>query len=236
MFKYIKPYIENMEKSPCERIIWDILPSIRKEFARSLIRNHNLNQKRVAEILKLTPPAVSQYLSNKRGGIEITDNDILSEIDKSARIIFENPSEKLNSETCRICNLLKSKELASIDIKCCESNEILCENVVWNILPVIRKEISKILIENNGFTRKKVADTLGITEAAVSRYLSRKRGNIEITDKNLLKEIQKSTRRIIKGDDSTVIVEVCRICTLLNSSKIIKDKYNPSLTRFPKNY
>ena len=222
MFIYIKPYIENMEKSPCEQIIWDILPSIRKEFAKSLIKNYDLNQKQVAKILKLTPPAVSQYISNKRGGIEITDDDILSEIDKSAKIIFENGSEKLNSETCKICTLLKSKKLTSIDIKCCVSNEILCENAVWNILPVIRKEISKFLIENNGFTRKKVADTLGITEAAVSRYLSRKRGKLEIKDKNLLKEIQKSTNRIIKGDDSTVIVEICRICTLLNSNKIIK--------------
>lgn len=219
-----------MEKGPCEHIIWDILPSIRKEFAKSLTRIYNLNQKQVAEILKLTPPAVSQYLSNKRGGIEITDKDILSEIDKSARIIFENPSEKLNNEICRICTILKSKDLKSIDIKCCESNEILCEKVVWNILPVIRKEISKILIEKKGYTRKKVADTLGVTEAAVSRYLSRKRGNVEIADKELLKEIQKSTNRIIKGDDSTVIVEICRICTLLNSSKIIKDKYNTSQT------
>lgn len=217
-----------MEKNPCEHIIWDILPSIRKEFARSLIKIYSLNQKQVAEILKLTPPAVSQYLSNKRGGIEITDKEILSEIDKSARIIFENPSKKLNIETCRICTLIKSKNLTSIDLKCCESNEILCEKVVWNILPAIRKEISKILIENKGYTRKKVADTLGVTEAAVSRYLSKKRGKLEITDKDLLKEIQKSTNRIIKGDDSTVIVEICRICTLLNSSKIIKHKYNTS--------
>jgi predicted transcriptional regulator len=97
-----------MEKIPCEYIVWNVLPSIRKLFAISLMKNYDLNQTQVAEILDLTPSAVSRYLSNKRGGIDITDDDILREIDKSARIIFENGTAQSASETCRICNLLKS--------------------------------------------------------------------------------------------------------------------------------
>ena len=58
-----------------------------------------------------------------------------------------------------------------------------CEIIVWQILPVIRKEFAKSLIENHKLTQRKVAEKLGITEAAVSRYLSKKRGDKEVIDK-----------------------------------------------------
>ena len=99
-----------MAKVPCENIIWHILPAIRKEFAKNLMKNYGLNQRQIAEILEISPAAVCQYFSNKRGGINIEDVEILNEIDNSARIIFENGSTKLIDETCRICKLFKSKE------------------------------------------------------------------------------------------------------------------------------
>ena len=55
-----------MAKPPCEKIIWLILPAVRKELAKSLIENYGLNQKQIAEILEISPAAVCQYLSNKR--------------------------------------------------------------------------------------------------------------------------------------------------------------------------
>jgi len=234
MFKYIKGYSELMEKIPCEYIVWNVLPAIRKEFAKSLMKNFNLNQKQVAEIIKLTPSAVSQYLSNKRGGIDITNKYILKEIDKSTRYIYDKGSEQLERETCRICNLLKSSEevsrnlgyLISKDLKCeiklCKNNELFYENIVWNILPVIRREFAKNLIKYHKLTQKKVADMLGLTEAAVSRYVSGKRGNLELSDKKILKEIKISTDRIVKGDDKTIISEICRICNILKSTQLLK--------------
>jgi predicted transcriptional regulator len=224
MFIYIGRYTVLMEKIPCEFIVWNILPSIRKELAKSLMRNYDLNQKQVAELINLSSAAVSQYLSNKRGGIMIINKDILREIDKSARIIYENGTAQLTSQTCRICNLLKFTEPSSLDIGFCKNNEISCETAVWNILPVIRKEFAKNLIEIHGFNQRKVANVLGITEAAVSRYVSGKRGYLEITDNTILEEIQKSTNRIIKGKDKTVWVEICRICNLLKSSELAKGK------------
>ena len=38
-------------KTPCEIIVWNIVPIIRKEFAKNLIENHGLNQRKVAEKL-----------------------------------------------------------------------------------------------------------------------------------------------------------------------------------------
>jgi len=96
-----------------------------------------------------------------------------------------------------------------------------CEIIVWEVLPVIRKEFAKKLVENHGFTQKKAADRLGVTEAAVSRYISGKRGTSEIIDGETLKEIKKSVNRLVEGNGTTAIEEMCRICRLLKSSEFI---------------
>jgi len=224
-----------MEKIPCEYIVWNVLPSIRKEFVKSLKKNFNLSQKQISEIVKLTPAAVSQYLSDKRGGLKITDEKILREIDKSAKIIYKKGGKILQEEICRICNILKSTEEISKNIgfiitdgeSCekiiCKNNKLFFENIVWNILPAIRKEFAKNLIKKNKFNQKQVADKLKITEAAVSRYVAGKRGLFEITDKKILKEISISTNRIAKGDETTALREICRICRHLKSTKLQED-------------
>ena len=94
-------------------------------------------------------------------------------------------------------------------------SKIPCEYIVWNVLPAIRKEIAINLIENHGFRHREVADVLGITEASLLRYISGKRGYKVIFDKIFLKEIQRSTDRIVEGNDSTLLFEICRICNLL---------------------
>ena len=208
-----------MEKIPCEYIVWNVLPKIRKEFTKSMMRNHGLNQKEVAEILGLTPSAISQYLSNKRGGIDIIDDQILVEIDKSVSDIVKKGTTKFPKEICRICTILKAKKLAIKKPEYCKGCDILCETAVWDILPVIRKEFSKNLMERHKFNQKKVSEVLGISEAAVSRYLSRKRGNIKISDNKIIEEIKKSTNKIAEGNYNTAFIETCRICTILKSSE-----------------
>jgi len=97
-----------------------------------------------------------------------------------------------------------------------------CETIVWHVLPVIRKELSKSLVAHHGFTQRKTAVRLGITDAAVSRYLSGKRGNIDITNKRIIKEINNSASVIAKGNKKTVTQETCRICSLLKSNGFIE--------------
>ena len=96
-------------KVPCEIILWNVLPAIRKEFARGLMKNYGLNQEQVAELLGITPSAVCQYLSNKRGFYKLTDDDILYEIEKSIDILFHNGSVHMINETCRVCTIIKLK-------------------------------------------------------------------------------------------------------------------------------
>ena len=95
-----------------------------------------------------------------------------------------------------------------------------CENLIWNGLPVIRREIAKSMIQDYGLNQKQTAEKLGITPAAISQYLSGKRGNFEIKDKDILKEIKISAKRIVEAEDSAVVEETCRICIIMRKRNI----------------
>ena len=64
-----------MKQTPCEYMMWNGLPVIRKEIAESMINNFGLNQKEAAKKLGVTPAAVCQYLSKKRGKIKILNKN-----------------------------------------------------------------------------------------------------------------------------------------------------------------
>jgi predicted transcriptional regulator len=98
-----------------------------------------------------------------------------------------------------------------------------CEIIVWQILPAIRREIAKSLIQDFGLTQKEAAEKLGLTEAAVSRYISGKRADFEIPNGKVAKEIKESTNKIRNGDNKIVINETCRICDILKSNNLIKE-------------
>jgi predicted transcriptional regulator len=89
-------------------MMWNGLPSIRKEIAESMINDYGLSQKETAEKLGITPAAVCQYLSRKRGRFDISDNVVLKEIKISANNIINKGDGNIISETCRICRLLRA--------------------------------------------------------------------------------------------------------------------------------
>jgi len=101
-----------------------------------------------------------------------------------------------------------------------------CEYILWNGLPVIRKEIAERLITNFGLNQKEAAEKLGITPAAVCQYLSHKRGNITIDDQDLMKEINLTADRLINKADASVIEETCRICRLFMAKGIFHPACN----------
>jgi hypothetical protein len=104
-------------------MMWNGLPVIRKEIAESMINNFGLNQKETAKKLGVTPAAVCQYLSNKRGKIKIVDVDILNEIKHSAETIIEHEEKAVVSETCRICKILISKGVFPYTCDACNPEE-----------------------------------------------------------------------------------------------------------------
>lgn len=102
-----------MIKTPCEYMRWQGLTVIRKEIVKSMIKNFGLSQKEAAEKLGITPASVSQYLSRKRGKINIENGEILIEINFSAEKIINNGSEIVPYEICRICKLLREQDMIS---------------------------------------------------------------------------------------------------------------------------
>ena len=87
--------------------------------------------------------------------------------------------------------------------------------MLWNGIPVIRKEIAESMTKNFGLNQKEAAKKLGVTPAAVSQYLSKKRGKTKIIDQDILKEINTTAERIIMYDNINVVSETCRICQIL---------------------
>ena len=92
--------------------------------------------------------------------------------------------------------------------------------MMWNGLPVIRKEIAESMINDFGLNQKEAAQKLGVTPAAVCQYLSKKRGKIKIVDEGVLIEINRSAERIIQQGDGAVVSETCRICKILIVKRI----------------
>ena len=100
--------------------MWNGLPVIRREIAESMINDFGLSQKETAEKLGITPAAVCQYVSRKRGRIEISDNAVLKEIKISAENIIEANGKSVLSETCRICKILRVSKDYDLFCKSCD--------------------------------------------------------------------------------------------------------------------
>lgn len=88
---------------------------------------------------------------------------------------------------------------------------------VWYVLPTIRRELAKAMIEK-GVMQKKVAKILGVTEASISHYMTDKRGKYVKLSKKVKHEIKKSADAILK-DQYALIDEVQRICRIMRKSK-----------------
>lgn len=68
---------------------------------------------------------------------------------------------------------------------------------VWYLIPALRKELAKILIREFHCSQKEVSDILGITESAVSQYIKAKRATELKFNKDELRDIQKTARKIV---------------------------------------
>lgn len=97
-------------KAPCEKILWYILPAIRKELVRSIVKEYGHNQRTAARLLGLSDAAVSQYLSKKRGRVQIMDKKVLAEISKAAKRIIDT-KERVEQEICGLCTLIRSSRV-----------------------------------------------------------------------------------------------------------------------------
>jgi predicted transcriptional regulator len=104
-------------KSPCEVIVWDVLPSIRAAIADELVKK-GLSQKEVSRLLGITPPAVSQYVSKKRGcNIQFAEEPKKS-IERLADDLIQGRVENLTDRICDICKSVREDDTACVSSKC----------------------------------------------------------------------------------------------------------------------
>ena len=104
---------------------------------------------------------------------------------------------------------------------------IACEKMVRYVLPWIRKEFAKIMVNELEQSQVQVARKLGVTEPAISQYLSSKRGDeIKIADDKVVLAVREAAFRISK-DHKEISREICQICRLIRISNAIPGVYNP---------
>ena len=94
---------------PQEIEVWYLIPALRRELSKILIKDYGLNQKAVSDIFRITESAVSQYIKSKRGSELKFSKEELEEIKKVAERIhseFGNANEQLY----RLCIKLRGSE------------------------------------------------------------------------------------------------------------------------------
>jgi hypothetical protein len=81
---------------------------------------------------------------------------------------------------------------------------------VWYIIPAIRRELAKCMVEKRKLTYEKAGRILGISKAAISQYLNNKRASrVKLHDK-AKREICKSCEKLSK-DKSNAVTEITKI-------------------------
>jgi len=102
---------------------------------------------------------------------------------------------------------------------------------VWYIIPAIRSELSRILTKKHKLTFEKTGQILGISKAAVSQYINKKRAIKVKLPENVKKEVEKSADKINKNN-KIAVSEIMKLLELIKSCgcecKICK-KYNPGV-------
>jgi predicted transcriptional regulator len=100
-----------------------------------------------------------------------------------------------------------------------------CEIIIWKILPTIRSELARSLVQEFGLSQRETARRLGLTDAAVSQYLSEKRGTTRVENEALKKDIHEAASRIAEGKGDPVVAELCLICSHFKERKLLNKMY-----------
>ena len=105
---------------------------------------------------------------------------------------------------------------------------------VWYIIPSLRRELAKSMINDLKLTQKQVAKIMGLTEAAVSQYLHSKRAKEVVFTKAVLEELKKSAK-IISKDEKLLIQEMMRLTNSTGVKHVMCDIHKKHDAKLPNN-
>ena len=103
---------------------------------------------------------------------------------------------------------------------------------VWYILPAIRRELTKSMINDLHLTQKEIAKIMGLTEAAVSQYIHSKREKEIVFSNAVLKEIKQSAKRITENE-LMLIPEMVKLCRFTDVMRIMCDLHKKQDVKLP---
>jgi len=90
-----------------------------------------------------------------------------------------------------------------------------CEYAVWHYLPQIRADLALGLVKT-GMTQTQAARKLGVTPAAVSQYIHKKRGMQSMKSMVYRTEIADAVKKICQGASMDELLRiVCNCCRLM---------------------
>jgi len=89
----------------------------------------------------------------------------------------------------------------------------------WYIIPAIRKEVSRCLIEEYGISYSRVGEILGVSKAAISQYLKGKRASKIKLPKELGPKINSACRLFAKNK-SDAVSEISRLLEFIRKKKL----------------
>lgn len=93
------------------------------------------------------------------------------------------------------------------------SVKLPCEIIGRYFLPALRKELTRYLVKEKRVERKNAAEILGLTQAALSQYLHKKRGKSYRFTKEQFQEIKRLGNRLIKDHETKKFISgACRLC------------------------
>jgi predicted transcriptional regulator len=89
-----------------------------------------------------------------------------------------------------------------------------CDTMVRNLLPPMRAEMVSRLVQKQGLSQSDAAKRLGVTRAAVSQYMSKKRG---VSEGQISSELDSLIDRwalaVVTGESDLNLCDVCQ-CAL----------------------
>lgn len=89
-----------------------------------------------------------------------------------------------------------------------------CDTMVRNLLPPMRAEMVSRLVQRQGLSQSDAAKRLGVTRAAVSQYMSKKRGAGECDiSMELDSLIDRWAIAVVTGESDINLCDVCQ-CAL----------------------
>jgi len=110
-----------------------------------------------------------------------------------------------------------------------------CMVVVQHILPALRLEITRELVEKYGMKRSDAASKMGVTPAAVTQYLSRARGgsatNLLEGSGKVMELVDELSRDIAAGESplDVLIMKLCRACAAARSEGLVCQLHRESM-------